>query len=377
MDSSRVPEGLDALAGHPHLDQAWKRRFQPRLRNWFKRNARDLPWRRTTDPYRIWVSEVMLQQTQVQTVIDYFNRFIDRFPNVGSLAEADEADVLRLWEGLGYYRRARQLHSAAQKVVQQHDAKFPHNVQDVYDLPGIGKYTAHAILCFSDSRRLPIVEANTQRLYARLMELDEPLSLATSQRKLWGFAEWILPQKDADQFNQALMEIGSLVCTPKAPNCAACPVRDLCPTRSSGRQTEVPVAKQKTAYESRMEIAWVIRNSQDDVLLRLCQADERWAGLWDFPRYFTGETSEKKATAASRRQLENTIHETIENTKRLCTIRHGVTKYRITLHVEEGSSENGNAIDWDATEPYRWIAVADLPELPLNQTARKIANMLG
>jgi A/G-specific adenine glycosylase len=371
MDSPRVSQVLDSVASGA-LDDAWKRKFQPRLRRWFNRHARNLPWRETADPYRIWISEVMLQQTQVQTVIEYYQRFLEQLPDVRSLAAAEEDIVLRLWEGLGYYRRARQLHAAAKQIVDEHNGEFPRDVQSVYALPGVGRYTAHAILCFADEQRLPIVEANTQRLYARLIELEELPTRSSAQKQLWSFAEWVLPKTNVGSFNQALMELGSLVCTPKEPNCSACPVRDLCPTFASGRQAEIPVAKPKTKYESRVEVAWVVQDEKGRTVVRQCEADQRWAGLWDFPRYHPGPNVTSKAIEQSAHLLAADLKQTIQPQELLCTMRHGVTKYRISLQVKRSCPIESTTLP----APFQWVTSDELQVLPLNQTARKIAKLI-
>lgn len=364
--------GFDAvIVTGQQLDAAWKQRFHRRLRRWFKAHARDLPWRETTDPYAVWISEVMLQQTQVQTVLGYYRRFLAQLPDIAALAGAPEEQVLRLWEGLGYYRRARQLHAAAKQIVAEHDGQFPTQLDDVYRLPGIGRYTAHAVLCFARGERLPIVEANTQRLYARLLEFDEPLSGSAAQRRLWEFAEWLLPKSNVATINQALMELGSLVCTPKSPDCPTCPVRDLCGTFASGRQQEIPHGKKKTEYESRIEVAWVVRDVAGRTVVRHCQSDERWAGLWDFPRYHPGPDTVELAVERSARQLSNDLGQPVEPDTILCTIQHGVTKYRISLQVLEAKTVGSTRLP----AHWRWVTAAELAELPLNQTARKIAQV--
>jgi A/G-specific adenine glycosylase len=274
---------------------AARQKFRRRLLSWFRLHARDLPWRRTHDVYHIWVSEIMLQQTQVATVVSYFKRFVERFPNIQLLASADEQDVLRLWEGLGYYRRARQMHAAAKKIVDQHGGEFPRDVQQVQSLPGIGRYTAGAILSIAHNVRAPILEANTIRLLCRLLLLKDDPHRSHSQRLLWEFSASLLPRREAGTFNQALMELGSEICTPRTPRCEQCPVADLCPTRANGLQDSIPLAKPKKNYQSVVEAALVIASPQDhqQFLLRRCGPDERWSGLWDFPRFSV--TSEHEA----------------------------------------------------------------------------------
>ena len=262
----------------------WRQQLRRRLLRWFERQRRDLPWRRTRDPYAIWVSEIMLQQTQVAAVVPYYERFLARFPTVHELAAADEDQVLRVWEGLGYYRRARQLHDAARRVVQQYGGRFPRELAAARSLPGIGRYTAGAILSIAFDERHPVLEGNTVRLYSRLLAYRDDPHSAAGQRRLWDFAAEILPNRQVGALNQALMELGSTICRPRAPACDACPLAVLCPTQAHGWQQEIPRAKRRPDYEQVHETAVVVRR-RGKVLLRRCGPDERWAGLWDFPRF--------------------------------------------------------------------------------------------
>ena len=234
-------------------------KFRRQLLNWFDKNQRDLPWRKRKTRYRIWVSEIMLQQTQVVTVVAYFNRFMKRFPNVKKLAEADEADVLKMWEGLGYYRRARQMHAAAIKIVVEHNGKFPSDFEQVLALPGIGRYTAGAILSIADDQRLPIVEGNTIRVYSRLLNFQHSVNNATGQKVLWDFAETLVTKNRPGDLNQALMELGSEVCSVKSPNCTACPVANHCNALLQGTAESLPnKGTRKTEYEDLHQVAVVI-----------------------------------------------------------------------------------------------------------------------
>ena len=250
-------------------DAAWKARFRRQLMSWFRRSARDLPWRRTRDPYAVWISEIMLQQTQVVTVIGYFERFLAACPTVADLAAADEQQVLRLWEGLGYYRRARQLHAAAQIIVTEHDGDFPRDIQQLRALPGIGRYTAGAIASIAWDAREPILEANTVRVFSRLLGYRGDPARNEGQRLLWDFSAALLPQREIGLLNQALMELGSEICHPRDPLCDRCPVGGLCPTKQQGLQAVIPLPKRKTAYEDRHEAAVVVRRGAR-VVLRRC-----------------------------------------------------------------------------------------------------------
>lgn len=350
----------------PALSPKWKKSLAKRLLAWFGDSARDLPWRRTSDLYRIWISEIMLQQTQVATVIPYYERFLASFPTVHDLAAADEQFVLRLWEGLGYYRRARQLHAAAKQIVVQHAGTFPETFDEVYALPGIGRYTAGAILSIGRGQRLPILEANTIRVLSRLAAYRGEVASTSGQKFLWSLAEEILPPQEVGHFNQALMELGSEVCFPRAPACLVCPVNALCEARKRGLTVQIPSAARKTRYEDVTEVAVVVR-SRERVLLRQCQPGERWAGLWDFPRFVADES----------RPLDQHVHELvgvrIGPAQPLVTLKHGVTRFRITLNVFEAHSAARNKLRGSGA---CWAAIANLEQHPLSVTGRKIARLL-
>jgi A/G-specific adenine glycosylase len=356
------------------LAAAEKQRLRRRLSAWYQRHARDLPWRRSHDPYRVWISEVMLQQTQVATVRDYFRRFVRELPNVRRLAAADEEQVLRLWEGLGYYRRARQLHAAARQIVADHGGRFPHDVDTLQCLPGIGRYTAGAIASIAFDRRAPILEANTMRLLCRLVGYrGDPLK-APGQRLLWGTAEDILPRKNVAQFNQALMELGSLVCTPAEPRCDACPLSGLCRARELGVQHKIPRPKAKQQYTDLREAAVVVRK-YDRVLLRQCADGERWAGLWDFPRFELVAEGSQSARDEIVEKVRRQTGITCQPGPLTKTLKHGVTRYHIALDCYQAEyvsgrvrSANGSAV--------RWLRPAELADLPLSTTGRKLARLV-
>ncbi|MEX2115046.1 MAG: A/G-specific adenine glycosylase, partial [Pirellulales bacterium] len=255
---------------------AWPSGLRRRLLAWYRRHRRDLPWRRTSDPYAIWVSEIMLQQTQVATVVPYFHRFLAAFPSIGALAESEESEVLRLWEGLGYYRRARQMHRAARLLVAEHQAAFPRDLAIVRGLPGIGRYTAGAIVSIAFDLPAPILEANTVRLLSRLIGYRGDTSSVAGQKVLWKTAESLLPKRGSGELNQALMELGSLICAPRAPDCHRCPLNSLCTAQRRGEQERIPRLRAKPRIESVREAAIVLWRG-DRVLLRRRATGERWA----------------------------------------------------------------------------------------------------
>jgi A/G-specific adenine glycosylase len=373
-----MPIATDRNSAIHHVNRSFatarKQVLRRKLLAWYGKHARDLPWRRSRDPYRVWISEIMLQQTQVATVRDYFERFISAFPDVHRLAAADEQHVLRLWEGLGYYRRARQLHAAARIIIAEFGDRLPSSVDELRKLPGIGRYTAGAIASIAFDRRTPILEANTIRLLSRLIGYRADPHSAEGQRVLWHFAETILPRKNVARFNQALMELGSLVCTPSEPDCPHCPLSGLCAANAAGAQGEIPRAKRPKAYTEIREAAVVVRKN-GRVLMRQCGPGERWAGLWDFPRF----DLQAEGPLFAREEIVNKLCAqtgiTCAPRAVLKTIRHGVTRFRITLDCYQAAYVAGRVRAANSAT-VRWIPVGELPALPLSTTGRKLARLL-
>ncbi|MEQ8209957.1 MAG: A/G-specific adenine glycosylase [Lacipirellulaceae bacterium] len=357
------------------LDSKWKQTFRRKLLAWYAKHERDLPWRKSSDPYRVWVSEVMLQQTQVETVKAYFQRFMTAFPTVHRLAAAEEQEVLKLWEGLGYYRRARGLHAAAKVVVEEYKGAFPEDVPTLMKLPGIGRYTAGAIVSIAHDKPAPILEANTIRLFARLIAYRDDPTKSAGQRRLWSTAEEVLPRKNVARFNQALMELGSLVCKPASPLCEECPVNTLCETNRLGLQEKISGAKKKLKFAEVREAAVVVRKNSK-FLLRQCAEGERWAGLWDFPRFEVESEGPLFVQNELARKVSQQTGITIGNAQLLKTLKHGVTRFRITLDCFEADC-NGGRVRSTKEKPVRWVSASELAELPLSVTGRKIAKMLG
>ncbi len=292
------------------------------------------------------------------------------FPDVRSLAAADERQVLRLWEGLGYYRRARQLHAAAKRVVAEHAGRFPNDLAALQELPGIGRYTAGAIASIAFDQRAPILEANTIRLLSRLIAYrGDPLK-AAGQRILWQTATDILPQKDVARFNQALMELGSLVCTPTEPKCDACPLAGVCAAYAADLQDSIPRPKAKKEYTELREAAVVIRRN-GRVLMRECGPDERWAGLWDFPRFALDAKGPLFAARRNRRQSPHPNRHHL--LARVAPKNHQARRHPLPNHARLLRGE----VCRRPREKARWFANAKLADLPLSTTGRKIAQRLS
>lgn len=312
----------------------------------------------------------MLQQTQVATVVPYFERFVAAFPTLADLAAADEQQVLRLWEGLGYYRRARDLHRAARQIVTEHAGRFPDDPVAVARLPGIGRYMVGAILSQAFERRLPIVEANSTRVLCRLFGQAANPRAAGTQRWLWQRAEQLLPRRHVGAFNQALMELGQTVCTAKAPRCEACPLARDCVARQQGRQETIPAPAPPPRIVQVQEAAVVLRRD-DCVLLGQRPARGRWAGLWEFPHgpLEVGETPE----AAADRIVTSLTGLHSGPLTEVLTLRHGITRFRITMVCFEAMHRSG-----EYASPFyvagRWVPPEQLATYPVSSPQRQLAN---
>ena len=357
----------------PWPTRHWYALARRRMLKWYAAHRRDLPWRATPDPYRVWISEIMLQQTQVATVREYFKRFVVALPDVHALAEADERQVLRLWEGLGYYRRARQLHRAAQVIMDEHGGRFPARFDEILSLPGIGRYTAGAISSIAFDRPAPILEANTVRLFSRLLGLRGDATSAANQTQLWRFASEIVPARGAGTVNQALMELGSLICTPTAPKCDACPLRAQCSAAAQGQQSQIPAPKRRPLVEEVREATLVIWQG-GSVLVRQRSASERWAGMWDFPRFSLAQSEDPAASVVARALAQTGVNSS--GPAHLTTIKHGVTRFRITLECFESTCV-ASLKRVAQNECLQWRTPSELESLPLSVPARKIARLLA
>jgi A/G-specific adenine glycosylase len=354
------------------FDRRTLARFRRGLRRWYRQHARPLPWRETSDPYRIWISEIMLQQTTVVAVVPYFERFLKKFPTLAALAAAPESAVLRMWEGLGYYSRARNIHKAARQIAGERGGVFPDDVAELTSLPGIGRYTAGAIASFAFDRRAPIVEANTLRLYCRLLGYRGDPRSAAGQKLLWDFAGTLVPEIGAGEFNQALMELGATVCTPESPDCPHCPVRNCCAAAAAGAQTAIPVMAPRRAPTRVTEIAIAIERAGKYLVLKR-PPGQRWAGLWDFVR-FPCDEPQKPTRGALERALRDRTGLRAAVGQVLAEIRHTVTRFRITLCCHGAEWVSGE-IDGEKYES-RWVTARQLTRLPMPVTGRQISRLL-
>ncbi len=314
------------------------------LLRWYRARRRDLPWRRDVSPYRTWVSEIMLQQTTVGVVVPYYERFLSRFPDVATLAAAPEEDVLKHWAGLGYYSRARNLRKAAKKLVAERGGEFPSDFDSVLDLPGVGRYTAGAILSIAFGQAVPLVDGNVARVFSRLFGIRGDLKTAAAQKKLWALAEELVAKDAPGDWNQALMELGATVCAPETPRCGDCPVSKGCFARARGLQDSLPeTAKKKDFVDLKWTCLWIER--EGSVLLWKRADDERFLkGHWGLP--------EARHLAAAPGEL-------------LGTAKHTITHHRIVVEVRRA--------DAPARLPAEaaWIPRAKLPDRLVSSLWRK------
>ncbi len=347
------------------------RGFMAALQRWYEVHGRDLPWRGERDPYRVWLREIMLQQTTVTAVVPYLERFLQTFPTVQSLAAADEIAVLRLWEGLGYYSRARNLHRAARQLIAEHAGAFPTEAAALESLPGIGRYTAGAIASFAFHQPAAIVEANTLRLHSRLLGYEGDPRSKDGQQQLWSWAAQIVdsatPSFGPGVVNQALMDIGATVCTPQNPRCETCPLNRWCVAFAAGKQAEIPRPPVR-AVITEVTDATVAIHHRGRYLLRQRAPDERWAGLWDFPRFTIEEASSLLGIVIEGVRDQTGL--TIQLGDEIATLKHSVTRYRITLRCFTATVHSGRLL---AANTLRWLTPAEFPDYPLSVTGRKFA----
>ncbi len=330
--------------------------FARRLLKWYRHHRRDLPWRSVRpDPYHVLVSEAMLQQTQVSTVIPYFHRFTKTFPTIQSLAQADPQHVLRLWQGLGYYSRARNLHKAAQQIVTDHNSTIPAAVDDLKSLPGIGRYTAGAISSIAFGRREPILDGNVARVLCRLHCIQEDPRQKSTQEILWALAEQILPKKNLSDFNSALMELGALICTPRSPQCKICPVRQHCKAFAKGLQESIPLPKKSQPTPILHRQTFCIRHN-NHYLIEQRPPTGRWAHMWQF----------------ITRDSTNPIDLKTSPQKKIAQIHHTLTHRRYIFEVflcETTTKSRG-------TPQQKWTTLEKLADYPLPRPHQKIAQLL-
>ncbi len=347
--------------------------FAAALLDWYAQHARPLPWRRNRDPYAIWVSEIMLQQTRVETVIPYYARWMARFPTLESLAQASQQEVLSLWEGLGYYSRARNLHRAAQIVVAEQHGELPRTLADLARLPGIGRYTAGAIASIAFNQDTPALDGNIRRVLARVFNVTEPARSPQGERRLWELAEQHLPPGRASDYNQAMMDFANAICTPRQPDCPHCPLNPLCEAYHLGVQEQRPVGLEKPAVPHLLVTAAVIQRP-GQVLIAQRPHQGLLGGLWEFPGGKL-QPGEDLPTCLQREIMEE-LGVPIAVHAQLGVYRHAYTHFKVTLHAFFCSLHNGVEPRPLQVADLRWVAPTTLADYPMGKIDRNISNDL-
>jgi A/G-specific adenine glycosylase len=341
---------------------------------WYRRHRRRLPWREQPDPYRVWLSEVMLQQTRVETVIPYYERFLERFPTIERLARAREEEVLALWSGLGYYRRARALLEGARRVVREHGGRFPSSLEEALALPGVGPYTAAAVLSIAYNLPLAVLDGNVERVVTRLLrQRGNPRRAAAARRLREAIAGW-MPQGEAANFNQALMELGALICAPAAPACPRCPLREVCAAcreSDAHRFPELPRPRKTEAVE--LEVG--ILGDGGRYLLERSSGLSYLEGLWVFPLAAAGTEGTGARGIAGR--LSEELGTAVRVTGELEPLRHAITYRRMTLRPKLLAAAGGGALELRGKRGFRWARLQELGrKLPVSSICLKLARRL-
>ena len=345
---------------------------QKKLLDWYEKHHRSLPWRKSSDPYRIWVSEVMLQQTQVKTVIPYYNRFLSAFPEPETLAEADQQEVLKLWEGLGYYARARNLHRAAREIITHHGGAVPQDLAALKALPGIGDYIAAAVSSIAFGNPHAAVDGNVKRVLARFHKTDLPVNDPASGKVFRKAAEEFLEKSKPGDFNQAMMELGALICKPANPRCHDCPLRQECRAFKEEAVKEYPRRiKRGRIPEYHVAVGVIWKGSR--VLITQRKPDGLLGGLWEFPggKIKDGETP----SGACIREINEEVSLVVETEDRIARIRHAYTHFKIVMDVFRCIYLNGR-IKLRGPVDYRWIQLSEIDRFPFPGANRKFIPLI-
>ena len=330
-----------------------------------------MPWRNHPDPYAVWVSEIMLQQTRVETVIPYFEKWMNLFPNVNALANSSEQDVLNAWEGLGYYSRARNLHKAAQIVASKFNGELPRDLTELRSLPGIGRYTVGAIASMAFGMDEPTLDGNLRRVFSRLFDVDIFADSLAGEKILWDLAAQNLPKGQAGDYNQALMDLGSMICIPKNPRCLLCPLMKICEARQHGTQELRPVLKPKKAVPQYIHVAGVIIQ-RGRVLLAQRPLDGLLGGMWEFPNARVNADPAKELTkvlnAAYRLKVRIEPSRNVKKKDALGIIQHAYTHFKVTVHAYLCE-----AVSIPKSKDLKWVKITDLNDYPMGKVDRQIA----
>jgi A/G-specific adenine glycosylase len=339
---------------------------------WFEAHLRDLPWRSNPTPYAVWVAEIMAQQTRLETILPYFQRWMASFPTIEDLAAGSQQDVLNLWEGLGYYSRARNLHKAAQIVTREHGGKLPGDVQALRALPGIGRYTAGAIASIAFGLDEPAVDGNVKRVLARIFMVEDLVDSTMGEKRIWALASEHLPPGQAGDYNQALMDLGATICLPGSPDCAQCPIQEDCQAYAAGQQAEYPRRKPKTKIPHHSVAAAVIREGRRVLITQRAQ-DDMFGGMWEFP----GGKQEGGESLKSclKREIKEELGVKIKVSEEIGVFNTTYTHFRVTLHAFECQLDGGRPRPVEVDD-LRWVTVDELGGFPMSKLDRLISQEL-
>ncbi|WP_186576710.1 A/G-specific adenine glycosylase [Aquibacillus kalidii] len=342
--------------------------FQADLINWFEKEKRDLPWRQDQDPYKVWVSEIMLQQTKVDTVIPYFNNFIEKFPTLADLAEADEQDVLKAWEGLGYYSRARNLQTAVREVVSSYDSKVPDVPEEVSGLKGVGPYTTGAILSIAYGVPEPAVDGNVMRVLSRILQIEKDIAKQSTRKIFEACVRQIISKANPSSFNQGLMELGALICTPKSPSCLLCPVQEHCKAFENGIQEQLPVKSKAKKQKHVQYFSYIIKDKYDNYLVEQRPDSGLLANLWQFPMVPSAEVDVEHAT----QWISQVYGIEISVGTKLKSIKHVFSHLTWDIQVFEATCESGSLTGARA----QFIPLNQLTDYPFPVSHQKIREQI-
>ncbi|TSC56243.1 MAG: A/G-specific adenine glycosylase [Parcubacteria group bacterium Gr01-1014_18] len=356
---------------------------------WFALHQRVLPWREIRTPYRSWISEIMLQQTQVDTVVPYFLRWMEKYPDVETLSRASEEEIVKMWEGLGYYSRAKNILRSAKMIMERWGGRFPENYDDILSLPGIGEYTAGAILSIAMKKPYPIVDGNVMRVYSRLLRDDTDISSTAGKKHFWKIAEKYLDREKPHLYNEALMELGALVCTPANPKCAVCPWHDICVARRDKKQSLYPVKNKKNDCQKLNKIAWIIRKEDlkkgSMIWIQKTPMGQARGGLWEFPTEDVTGQSTVRNPDAPRGGFKTRPYR--GDATYLCRVQHSYTKYRVTLdaYCVEIPMDGSDGVAAQRAVPLqacidkqngKWVVLDELKNYTFSSGARKVLKYL-
>ncbi len=342
------------------------------LLRWYRQSGRDLPWRQSGDPYAVWVSEVMLQQTRVKTMVPYFERWMGRFPTVAALAAASEQDVVLTWEGLGYYSRARALRQAATRIVLEHAGQLPTDVAELQRLPGIGPYSAGAIASIAHGLPVPAVDGNVSRVLCRLRAWTDNPARAPTKGRIWELARHLVAAGRASELNQSLMDLGAMICTPRAPRCSSCPVLRCCQAARLGVVAEIPHRAARPTSTRKHEVAGLVRRRGRWLVMERALDERRWAGLWVFPY---AEVRTREAPSVTMRRALGAMGLTGRLGPQLMRLDYQVTRFRVALQVHVCSDCSGRARP-RGVAAVAWKRSDELEGLAMPAAHRRVARRL-